>query len=76
MENQEKNHERITKGEDELSARAGDENSRHGATHDESFKTTPRKNRLGWENPQDEQMFESFNDIREQRGEKPEDEEA
>ncbi|MXV13829.1 hypothetical protein [Hufsiella ginkgonis] len=51
--------------EDEISAdRAHPDRKNHA--DDESYKTSPRKHRLGWERPQDEQMFETFNDRREQ----------
>ncbi len=75
METNEDEHKKYSSQQDEISANIEDKNKIENP-NDDSFKTPPRNNRLGWERPMDEQMYESFNDIREQEGINPEDEEA
>ncbi|MGV3507653.1 MAG: hypothetical protein ACO1N7_00085 [Sphingobacteriaceae bacterium] len=57
MENSKGNNKGIKRGEDEISAEAGDFHERTKPA-DDSFKTSPRKHRLGWETPLDEQMHD------------------
>lgn len=68
-------NERFSSHEDEISGNIEDENKSENPD-DDSFKTSPREHRMGWERPSDEQMYESFDDIREQEGTHPADEEA
>lgn len=55
--------------EDEINADNTHKNTRKPLPEDDSFKSTPRNHRLGWERPQDEQMYESFDDLRANREE-------
>ena len=51
------NNKDIKKQEHEINAESGDFNERYKPA-DDSFKTSPRKHRLGWETPLDEQMHD------------------
>jgi len=69
MENQANKNQDINKTEDELSAIAKDENAK-AKKSDESFKSSDKKHRLGWEAPMDEQMFEPTSPANEEDSEK------
>jgi hypothetical protein len=58
MENSKQNIKETGKKEDKKNA-ASDDSSETQKPVDDSFKTSPRKYRLSWETPLDEQMHDS-----------------
>lgn len=58
MENSKQNTKETGTNEDEKNA-AFDNSSETEKPVDDSFKTSPRKHRLSWETPHDEQMLDS-----------------
>lgn len=69
-----RNEEKVSR-EDDINARVSDENAAHEDQVD-AIRTGESKKRDYHDKPFDEQMYNSFDDIRNQQGSQPEDEEA
>jgi hypothetical protein len=57
MENNKQNNKETGKNDDKIKAVSADSETQKPV--DDSFKTSPRKHRLSWETPHDEQMLDS-----------------
>jgi hypothetical protein len=75
MTQQENPDEENVNREDDIDAHISDENAAHEDQVD-AIRTGDTKKRDYHDKPFDEQMYNSFDDIRHQQGSQPEDEEA